>query len=986
MKKILFVFFLLLLPQVAVAGSQTYSTPGTYSFTVPNYGTLTVQAWGGGGGGGIMQNYSSCDVSGGNGGDSSFGSVVGRGGRGAYDDPSCVAPGGVASGGDVNLQGGSSGVSSWMAGVPPNGGSSPNGGAGGYPNSCVTTSYAAYCNDYPAGGGPPSNPGGGAGGGYWTILNDSGGAGGAGGYASKTYSAGSLSPGNTVTVVVGNGGASGEISGYSCHWLCAGNYRVWADAGAPGKVTVTWTDAAPASPTNLSSSCSADGTRVTLSWTGNPSALTYPLRVDDPNTYTSSNCSNSTVSGPSRWCPTPTDYANEAGYSGITLTIRPGVNYRWWVHSWNTSGWSNPPAEGYFTCTAPRATCSLTTNAAVISASSKNAYWGSNTGVTFSWTTQNANTFSIYPAPTTMWMTPVSSGSWQYGPINQTTTFTGTATNGSGVGGNCTATVTVPTEPVGYSHTCSADGTQATLSWGTSSGATSYGLRVDNRSVGSACNGITGVPTNKNGGCWQQYWPYSSAYGYTGNPGYTDYIEDNIPLSTHSKTVTISPAGSPVTWWVHGVSPKNAPFTGYAYNTYTYGGYAYSDFTFTTFTCSAPVAPTCSVTLSPNPASYSSTGTATLAWSATNANTSVYINNVGYMTGSSGSFTVPRTATTDYSCTAVGSGGTGTQAATLTVTPPALPTATITSSRGTSMQVGQSATITATFSAASNDALSADAIDYPAGTHLTTTSVGSKTYTFTPNGPGTYTFYARATSQYFTSWTTYRTVTVTVNSANPACTLSLNPTTITRGQSSTLSWTSTNTTGGTISPTVGSVGPNSSTPVSPTQSTTYTGVFNGPGNSTAQCNNGTGVTLTVTCPLAYSCSGQTIMYTNANCSTTNVTTCVSPEFCSAGSPTCLTSTPSFNPGSNGLTGHLQVRPSLVRKKGTATAYWNVSNVESCTVRGNTVDKTGWSGTSGAQTTSALSSRTTYTLDCLKLNGTHLIETAFVNIVPEFEER
>src|SRR3989344_8530557 len=109
MKKILFVFFLLLLPQVAAAGSQTYSPPGTYSFTVPNYGTLTVQAWGGGGGGGIMQNYSSCDVSGGNGGDSSFGSVVGRGGRGAYDDPSCVAPGGVASGGDVNLQGGSSG-------------------------------------------------------------------------------------------------------------------------------------------------------------------------------------------------------------------------------------------------------------------------------------------------------------------------------------------------------------------------------------------------------------------------------------------------------------------------------------------------------------------------------------------------------------------------------------------------------------------------------------------------------------------------------------------------------------------------------------------------------------------------------------------------------------------------------------------------------------------------------------------------------------
>ena len=35
-----------------LAGSQTYSTPGTYTFTVPTYSQLTVQLWGGGGGGG----------------------------------------------------------------------------------------------------------------------------------------------------------------------------------------------------------------------------------------------------------------------------------------------------------------------------------------------------------------------------------------------------------------------------------------------------------------------------------------------------------------------------------------------------------------------------------------------------------------------------------------------------------------------------------------------------------------------------------------------------------------------------------------------------------------------------------------------------------------------------------------------------------------------------------------------------------------------
>src|SRR3989344_642623 len=483
----------------------------------------------------------------------------------------------------------------------------------------------------------------------------------------------------TVTSVPGGSPVTYWVHGVSSSGWSTGTQR-----------SITCTPTPPPEPTGQTYTCSADGTSVTMSWNAvdAPNLFGYPLRLDDT---TVNGCSigpyyHSWYCAAANNAPTELEIDWQAPYQNYMITatsptapVVPGRTYRWWVHSLtHVSGsvdyWWSSTTPHTFTC-APAPACTLTTGVAVVTASIKYAYWGSN-AVTFAWTTQNANTFSIYPAPTTMWMTPVSSGWWTYGPINQTTTFTGTATNGSGVGGTCTATVIVPTEPVGYSHTCSADGTQATLSWGTSSGATSYALRVDNRSVGSACNGITGVPNNKNGGCWQQYWPYSSAYGYTGNPGYTDYIEDNIPLSTHTKTVTISPAGSPVTWWVHGVSPKNAPFTGHAYNTYTYGGYAYSDFTFTTFTCSAPVAPTCSVTLSPNPASYSSTGTATLAWSATNANTSVYINNVGYMTGSSGSFTVPRTATTDYSCTAVGSGGTGTQAATLTVTPPALPPAT----------------------------------------------------------------------------------------------------------------------------------------------------------------------------------------------------------------------------------------------------------------------------------------------------------------------
>lgn len=55
MKRFLPVLLLFLLPQLAFAGSQSYTTPGTYTFTVPSYGTLTVTVSGAGGGGEEVQ-------------------------------------------------------------------------------------------------------------------------------------------------------------------------------------------------------------------------------------------------------------------------------------------------------------------------------------------------------------------------------------------------------------------------------------------------------------------------------------------------------------------------------------------------------------------------------------------------------------------------------------------------------------------------------------------------------------------------------------------------------------------------------------------------------------------------------------------------------------------------------------------------------------------------------------------------------------------
>jgi peptidoglycan-associated lipoprotein len=67
--------------------------------------------------------------------------------------------------------------------------------------------------------------------------------------------------------------------------------------------------------------------------------------------------------------------------------------------------------------------------------------------------------------------------------------------------------------------------------------------------------------------------------------------------------------------------------------------------------------------------------------------------------------------------------------------------------------------------------------------------------------------------------------------AKPSVSIQANPTTIDKGGSSTLSWTSTDATQLTIAPDVGGVNAQGSTQVSPASSTTYTVTASGPGGS-----------------------------------------------------------------------------------------------------------------------------------------------------------
>src|SRR3989344_3710921 len=256
----------LLLPAFAFAGSQTYSTPGTYTFTVPNYtGTLTVTATGGGGGGGggAMGGDNWPGSSGSKAGDVSFGPIVAQGGLGGcgggvtdpfsymYDASRKTATpasqldcsstegkfiggartftgtgDGTASGGDTNILGG---------------GAAGGGGGRG-------------AQDHVGWGG--------------AGINSSHGSPGAnGGRSVKSYTVSQLAPGTTVTVTIGTGrqgigvvgtrkdyasfnGGAGGINGCAdpsqsgALGGCGGTYAsAPGEDGQEGSVTIQWTDA-----------------------------------------------------------------------------------------------------------------------------------------------------------------------------------------------------------------------------------------------------------------------------------------------------------------------------------------------------------------------------------------------------------------------------------------------------------------------------------------------------------------------------------------------------------------------------------------------------------------------------------------------------------------------------------------------------------------------------------------------------------------------
>src|SRR2546425_2293736 len=233
--------------------------------------------------------------------------------------------------------------------------------------------------------------------------------------------------------------------------------------------------------------------------------------------------------------------------------------------------------------------------------------------------------------------------------------------------------------------------------------------------------------------------------------------------------------------------------------------------------------PTASLTASPT--SIQSGQSSMLTWTTSNA-TQVTLD--GAVVAASGSQSVSPTATKTYSLVATNSAGSTTDPATVTVTaptptPPPMPTATL-NANPASIQSGQSSTLSWSTTDATTITLNGASV------------AASGSQTLSPTATATYSLVATNSAG---STTATATITVTAPPPPmPTATLNANPASIHSGQSSTLSWATSNAT--TITLDGAAVAASGSRVGSPTTTTPYTLVAS---NSTGSVTSTVSVTV-----------------------------------------------------------------------------------------------------------------------------------------------
>jgi hypothetical protein len=224
------------------------------------------------------------------------------------------------------------------------------------------------------------------------------------------------------------------------------------------------------------------------------------------------------------------------------------------------------------------------------------------------------------------------------------------------------------------------------------------------------------------------------------------------------------------------------------------------------------VVPPPTATFSVAPTSISAGESATLSWTTTDA-ASVSIDNGVGSVAPKGSAIVSPTATTTYTLTANGIGGSATKQVTVTVTPPK-PQITFTASPHTIAE-GESSTLSWTVLNATSVSIDHSIGNRPTSGSSAVSPTATTTYRLTAAGPG-----GSSSAQ----------VTVTVLAA-PVIIFSATPSSITRGFASTLVWTVTDATLVVIDQGVGAQAPNGALEVRPTVTTTYLLTATGPGGA-----------------------------------------------------------------------------------------------------------------------------------------------------------
>lgn len=281
------VFAMVACSQLAVGQTQTYNTPGTYSFTVPaGVTSITVSAWGAGGaGGGVVGNNN--NPRGGGGGEAGsfvrgtmavtpgtvYTVVVGSGGTGSTSGGTAGTASSFGGSGVFNAIGGSGGAGAVNSSRLGAGGNTANtgnvvsgtstastyGGNGG-------TATASGGSSFSGGGGGSAGAGGNGGNGGATAGGTAGATGGVAGAAGR----GSADDGNGNAGNNPGAGGSGARNANDNVTYSGGN-------GGDGQVTVAWTCSGP-NVSNFATSaaaCAGNAATVTITSTSIVSSGNY---------------------------------------------------------------------------------------------------------------------------------------------------------------------------------------------------------------------------------------------------------------------------------------------------------------------------------------------------------------------------------------------------------------------------------------------------------------------------------------------------------------------------------------------------------------------------------------------------------------------------------------------------------------------------------------------------------------------------------------